>query len=117
MHTAILRLRASAWIVLCLIAVGHVHIGATHSATARNHGTTVGTSHATLANAVRTHEQVAPAHRGHLRQPGHAFDLAVASDSAHARPARWACADVVADVTLATTPVDSTNCERAPPTV
>jgi hypothetical protein len=118
MHTTILRLRASVWVALCLIAVVNVHIGATYSATALNQGTAVSTSNSTLtAKAVRTHERVAPAHLGHLRQPGHTFDLAIASDSAHPGPARCVCADTSADITIRIAQVDSTNCERAPPTV
>jgi hypothetical protein len=117
MHTTILRLRASVWVVLCLIAVVNVHVGATYSATALNQGTAVSTSHATPAKVVRTHEQVAQAHLGHLRQLGHTFDLAVTSDSADPGPARWLCADTSADTTIRTAQLDSTNCERAPPTV
>jgi hypothetical protein len=117
MQTTILRIRASVWVVLCLIAVVNVHVGATYSATALNQDTAVSISRATLAKAVRTHEQVAPSHLEHLRQPGHTFDLAVASDSAQPGPARWVWADISADITTLTAPVDSTNCERAPPRV
>jgi hypothetical protein len=117
MHSTIPRLRACVWVVLCLIAAVAVHIVASDPPSALGQRTGISTSRATVAKAVRTHEQVAPAHAGHLRAPDHALDLAVATDSAAAWSARWGVANTSADSSTGAAPVDSTNSERSPPTV
>jgi Tfp pilus assembly protein PilE len=117
MHPTIPRLRACVWVVLILIAAVTAHIASSSTPSPLDQRTEISTSRATVVKAVRTHEQVAPAQAGHLRAPGHALDLAVATDSAKPRAARWIVVNTSTASSTHAASVDSTNGERSPPTV